>query len=288
MSLSRQLLLTIGETGNKEGQLKEPCGLTAWTNGEVVVADRGNSRIQVFDRHGHYKYHFTYNDFKRPFDPIDVAITRDDSIMVTDYSNCKIVVFDRNGQMIDQVGHQEIHGPWGITVKEDGSFYVVDRDFKSVVFYDMYGTHMNTIGGPGKETGDLRFPLYAATSQDGNCVYVTDSIGQAVKVYDSHGTYMHQLSVRGQKEGQIFWPTGVAVDRKGNVIVAEFQDVFGGGCNRLQRFQPDGVFVDRIDDKGNLSHPLGLAVSSPLGNTQRLYVSDWGHDLIKVYQIYIS
>ncbi|XP_077984228.1 uncharacterized protein LOC144438888 [Glandiceps talaboti] len=288
MSLSKQLLQTIGREGSKEGQLKQPCGLAAWHAGEVVVADRGNSRVQVFDRNGQYKYHFSYDNFKRPFDPVDIAVTRDDSILVTDYSNCKILVFDRHGQMIDQVGYHEIHGPWGITVRHDGSFYVVDRDIKCLVFYDMYGSYVKTIGGAGQGLNEFRFPLYVATAQDGN-IYISDSVSQAVKVFDTDGNYSHQFSLRGQKAGHIFWPTGVAVDKEDNVIVAEFQDVLGGGYNRLQRFKSDGTFIDRIDSESHdLSHPEGLAVSLNIGSNQKLYVSDWGNNCVKVYQIYVA
>ncbi|XP_070554710.1 tripartite motif-containing protein 2-like [Ptychodera flava] len=150
----------------------------------------------------------------------------------------------------------------------------------------MYGSYLKTVGGPGKGPSEFRFPLYIAASQDGY-IYISDSVSQAVKVFDSNGKYVRQLGIRGQKAGHIFWPTGVAVDKEGNVIVAEFQDVLGGGHNRLQRFKPDGAFVDRVDDiSESLSHPEGLAVSSCSGNTQKLYVSDWGSNCIKVYQIF--
>ena len=45
---------SFGEPGSGPGQLNTPHGIAADANGNIYVANRGNSRIEVFDSNGQY------------------------------------------------------------------------------------------------------------------------------------------------------------------------------------------------------------------------------------------
>jgi sugar lactone lactonase YvrE len=55
-----------GEHGNKPGEFNTPHAIAVDTNDNVYVADRGNSRIQIFDTDGKYLREFR---LQVPFDP---------------------------------------------------------------------------------------------------------------------------------------------------------------------------------------------------------------------------
>uniref|UniRef100_A0A0K0D6I7 Brain tumor protein n=1 Tax=Angiostrongylus cantonensis TaxID=6313 RepID=A0A0K0D6I7_ANGCA len=59
--ISRQKMIhhcKFGEFGVMEGQFTEPSGVAVNAQGDIVVADTNNHRIQVFDKEGRFKFQF--------------------------------------------------------------------------------------------------------------------------------------------------------------------------------------------------------------------------------------
>ena len=50
--------LQFGSTGSGTGQFRNPTGIAINANGEILVCDTGNHRIEVFDRDGRFKFQF--------------------------------------------------------------------------------------------------------------------------------------------------------------------------------------------------------------------------------------
>jgi len=63
-SADGQLLASWGEPGGGPGQFRIPHGICLLPDGRVLVADRENDRIQVFDRDG--RYMAEWRDIQRP------------------------------------------------------------------------------------------------------------------------------------------------------------------------------------------------------------------------------
>ena len=72
-------LATWGKHGKGQGEFDQLHGIAMDSQGRIFVADRGNSRIQVFDSNG--KFEAEWKQFGRPS---DVAIGKDDMIYVAD------------------------------------------------------------------------------------------------------------------------------------------------------------------------------------------------------------
>jgi peptidylamidoglycolate lyase len=69
-SATGKYLLEWGKKGDKEGEFNIPHGISLDDNGNVYVADRENSRIQVFDSTGKFIKQFSDNSFcKSPLFP---------------------------------------------------------------------------------------------------------------------------------------------------------------------------------------------------------------------------
>ncbi|MGD8415443.1 MAG: peptidyl-alpha-hydroxyglycine alpha-amidating lyase family protein [Pseudomonadales bacterium] len=72
-------LLEFGGPGTADGELNEPHGLAMDSQGRLFVADRGNSRVQIFDQEGNHLD--TWYQFGRPS---GVFIDSDDRLYVAD------------------------------------------------------------------------------------------------------------------------------------------------------------------------------------------------------------
>ena len=70
-----------GSLGSKPSQFRNPHALVFDSQGRLLVADRVNGRIQVFDQDG--KYLTEYRDFGAPS---GLFITKDDTLYATDYN----------------------------------------------------------------------------------------------------------------------------------------------------------------------------------------------------------
>jgi hypothetical protein len=72
-------ILTWGKHGKGQGEFDQLHGIAMDSQGRIFVADRGNSRIQIFDSNG--KFVAEWKQFGRPS---DVAIDKNDVIYVAD------------------------------------------------------------------------------------------------------------------------------------------------------------------------------------------------------------
>jgi DNA-binding beta-propeller fold protein YncE len=94
----------------------------------VFVVDRGHARIQVFDENGKFLDMFTTGLRSRPYAHL---ITDDQFLWVSDGGTQRILKYDLNGKYLYGWGSPggepgNFEGPHGITVDQDGNFYVAE------------------------------------------------------------------------------------------------------------------------------------------------------------------
>jgi DNA-binding beta-propeller fold protein YncE len=115
-----------GTKGNGPGQFSGPHAIDADRNRHIYAADRGNSRIQIFDENGNYLD--TWPNLRFP-DHLQVA--PDQHVWVSDGTNGKLLEYDVNGKLLYSWGvngtypgaHWEFHG---FSVDSDGNLYTAD------------------------------------------------------------------------------------------------------------------------------------------------------------------
>lgn len=132
-----------GEPGSGPGQFHVPHGIAVDRQGIVYVADRENSRLQLFAADG--KFQSEWKDIARP---CEVAIDRQDRVFVAelgykagmwpgttaaspDSTGGRISIFDLNGKLLARFGTGEhpfeagdFFAPHDVCVDSQGSFYV--------------------------------------------------------------------------------------------------------------------------------------------------------------------
>jgi DNA-binding beta-propeller fold protein YncE len=123
-----KLLLSWGEPGKNPGQFVVPHAVAVDKNGRVLVADRHNNRIQIFDEKG--KYLTEWGDLMFP---TDIFIDRDQTVYVSELTRPGISIFDINGHLLARWGNEgrtkedplfvTLHS---ITVDSRGDIYVAE------------------------------------------------------------------------------------------------------------------------------------------------------------------
>ncbi|XP_066270441.1 tripartite motif-containing protein 2-like [Branchiostoma lanceolatum] len=84
-----QFLFKFGGLGSGEGQLQDPRGICTDCAGNIIVVDRGNHRVELFDKTGRFLRHIT-TDIEVPQ---AVAMAPQGQLVITDSDNHKVTIF---------------------------------------------------------------------------------------------------------------------------------------------------------------------------------------------------
>lgn len=199
----------------------------------ILIADTGNSRIQVFNANGTWISNFGYGVFENP---MGVCTDSLGNIYIADTGNNRVMKCNAYGITVTTWGGYgtadgKFNMPCFIACDSSNNVYVVDRGncrvqkfSSSGRFLAAWGTNGGVpVGGPldneGSGDGDLFLPIGICVDQN-NMVYVTDSSNNRVQVFTSNGTYVEQFGYFSGNEDGFFSPQGIAV-RGNNVYVVD-------------------------------------------------------------------
>jgi hypothetical protein len=115
-----------GTKGDGPGQFKSPHAIAIDRDGRIYVADRGNSRVQIFDADGKYLDMWPNIRF-----PDAMLVTPDSHVWVSDGTTGKLLQYDSTGKLLSSWGvngtfpgaHWEFHA---FSVDSDGNLYTAD------------------------------------------------------------------------------------------------------------------------------------------------------------------
>ncbi|XP_078282524.1 E3 ubiquitin-protein ligase TRIM32 [Rhinoraja longicauda] len=292
---SCQLLRRMGALGNLPGMFHLPAGLCVSAQGEVLVADSGNFRLQAFDGKG---LAFAREIRRSPSGmdnfalvflgtalpnlvPLSVAVNGGGLIGVTDHSDNSVKVYTAAGQCV-ACHCSQLAKPWGIAAMPSGQFVVSDVEGGKLWCLTV-DRHAGVVDYT-RLCSAVR-PKFVACDAEGN-VYFTQGLGLTLESgRDQHhlegGFSIGSVSAEGQlrrqighffAEGEDFRSiAGMCVDGAGNLLVAD------SGRKEVLLFPKEGGFVSLVRE--GLVCPVGVAVS-PKG--QLLVLDCWDH-CIKIY-----
>ncbi|MBI3849571.1 MAG: hypothetical protein HY298_04675 [Verrucomicrobia bacterium] len=213
-----RLLFSCGEPGNGPGQFHVPHGIAVDRQGTVYVADRENSRIQLFAPDGTFLSEWT--DVARP---------------------CQVFIDGAENVYIAELGFRA--GMWPVVVEGRNSprdsavtspspLSRAERDGERRAVENQSGTPLPDPLPASQGEGEGRHPTPNAS-------------GGRVSIFDTHG----ELQARwggGENPcapGDFFAPHGICVDSRGDIYVAEVTMSAGGNrglvprsCHTLQKF----------------------------------------------------
>ncbi|MBI2962910.1 MAG: TIGR03663 family protein [Deltaproteobacteria bacterium] len=252
----------IGEPGSGPGQLSGPRGIALDRDGNLLVADSMNNRVQKLSPAGALLSVWggpQAGDAAGQFrQPCGVAVAPDGSVYVADTWNHRIQKLDPEGRFVTQWRGPDggFWGPRAIAVAPGGTVFVADTGNKRVVAYDPEGRKLFAFGGEGVEPGQLVEPVGLAIDPQGKILYVADTGNHRVQAFDLEGKLSHTWPVYGWQE---FYTEPYLAWTPGTLWTT---DSFN---HRVNAYGALGKLQHSIGAAGGaapLGRPLGIAVAA--------------------------
>jgi tripartite motif-containing protein 71 len=257
-ALTPTFSFTFGSSGTGNGQFDEPAGVAVDPiNGNVVVSDEKNNRIQVFNEKGELQRKFGtegtgHGQFK---EPRGVAVDSKGDVWVTDTGNDRVEEFNETGEYVGQfgtkgAGNGQFTEPKGVSVSPKGDLWVTDSGDKRIEELTEKGEYVRQFS-----TGSN--PVGVAADAGGKVWSDSENETGAIEEHGETGSLIQSFGVRGEGNGDVLEPRRLTVVN-GYVWVAD------AGNNRIEVFNEKGAYVTKFGTKGTggeqMEYPVGVAV----------------------------
>ena len=153
-----QYIRRIGESGENEGQFDRPSGISLDNEGNLLIADTLNHRVQQITSTGEFISAFGSHGALpgQLHSPWGITTGADGAIFVADHLNNRIQKFDESGNFVLELGNsgtdsERLDHPSGVAIDPEGDIYVADWVNNRIQIYDLGGTHIAGLGGAAFE-----------------------------------------------------------------------------------------------------------------------------------------
>lgn len=288
-----QFVKKMGCKGTLPGMFNIPVGICVTAQGEVLVADRGNNRIQIFNRKGFQREirrnTSSIDNFILSFlaanlptlVPLSIAVSPEGLIGVTDNYDNSVKIYTMDGHCVACHKSQLIK-PWGITAMPSGQFVVsdveggklwcltVDRSV-GVVSYNRLCSAVRPKFVTCDAAGTVYFTQGLALNFEKHQSEPQLEGGFSIGSVDVNGQLGKQFSHFFSEKEDFLCITGMCVDAGGDLLVTD------SGRKEILQFPKEGGFKVLIQD--GLSCPVGVTTTQK----GQLLVLDCWDNCIKVY-----
>jgi YYY domain-containing protein len=263
------------------GRLNQPRGVAVQPDGEIVVCDFSNNRVQTFTKDlGPTRAWGTRGEAPGEFkDPCAVAVGPANEIFVADTWNQRVQVFSKTGEYRREWG-DAFFGPRGIAVEPTkggapARVFVSDTGNGRVARYGPDGQKEVEWGGKGDAPGQFFEPSGLAVDAAGK-VYVCDNGNGRLQIFTRDGKFVSQFKVAGW-ESKVYSEPHVVVDPKGTIWVTVPL------AREVRNYDVSGKLLRTITTTSvpgaTFETPMGIAYSAP---TNALIVSDLTGRLVRL------
>jgi len=242
-----------------DGELYNPYGLAIDSEGNILVCDSSNSRVQVYSSNG--ELISSYSQFSTP-----MAITTNSKgeIIVSDSGNSTIQILNSEGKTTSTFGNGQLSNPYGICVDANDNIYVNENGNNRVQKFDSQGNFISTFGSGGSGNGQFNGPWGITINSKGNII-VCDSGNSRIQVFDSEGKFISTFG-----NDRLRTPCGICVDLNDNILVSD------NGSNQVFIFNSNGEYITQF----NASCAMEIAFDFA---TQNIFVSELVSELVFDY-----
>ncbi|CAF3330980.1 unnamed protein product [Rotaria socialis] len=283
-TLGLKLEFEIGGEGDEDGKLCRPWGVCCDNQSNIVIADRSNNRIQIFNKYGQFLRKFgTQGNRPGQFDrPAGVAFDKQlNRIVVTDKDNHRIQVFTSIGEYIFKFGEKgtkpgQFNYPWDVAISSTSQILISDTRNHRIQLFSKDGLFLRKYGFDGPVWKQFDSPRGVVFTHAGHII-VSDFNNHRLLFLSSDFQNARFLGTEGSANGQFLRPQGVDIDAEGNILVADSRNY------RVQVFSPQGVFKTKFGSQGSgplqMDRPSGICVT-PEGV---ILVVDFGNNRILAF-----
>lgn len=256
--------LSFGGQGSAEGQFLEPGGAAIDGDGNILIADTANNRVQICDRNGVCTVldgsniepamgASTILDGAGFLGPEDVAVDSQGRIIVADTGNHRIQICSAGvctpfGGFGIEAG--QFDSPRGVAVDDLDRIWVADSGNDRLQRCHDTGDCV-VVGNAGTMLGQFLAPVGIAAGPDGR-IWVADSGNHRIQGCNSEGSCT-AFGEFGSLLGQFDTPTRLAIDFDQRLVVAD------SGNSRVLVCSTAG---DCALLNGDFVEPLGVAIDN--------------------------
>ncbi|KAL4224211.1 hypothetical protein ACF0H5_017664 [Mactra antiquata] len=255
--------ISIEVSSDTKRRYSRGCCLT--DDHQLLVTDENNKKVKRFDTHTLT----LIDDCILDSSPYGICCSDKQEVAVGCRSPHKIQFISIGKKMIPTRKIDTSHTCFGIAMKND-NLYVTD-DNSSMYVYDMSGTKLRTITHDAAGNKLFTHSEHIAINKSRNRMFVGNYHDGFVCFdgIENHLSTIKDSDLRGQE--------GVCSDGRGNIFVA------GNNSHNVVQFDEDGKKVGVVVKKED-------GINSPTSNcfhqnTNRLYVTMWGSDILKMYEL---
>jgi DNA-binding beta-propeller fold protein YncE len=253
-----------GGRGTGKGELDSPMGIAVDPNGNVLIADTNNGRIEKFSPTGAFLSIIGSkgSGHGQLGEPNGIAVDRSGNIYVAEVgSNHRVQKLAPDGTFIAEWA-PGFYGPRKIAIGPDDSIYVVDQGRTRIVKFSPDGQVLTVWGSKGSGDGQFNDPTSVTVDSTSGKVYVADPINKRIQVFDQNGKFLTKWSV--SEWGQPAGFEDLAIDSKTGRLYAS-----SANMDAVLIFDLNGTRVGSLTPKppDRLKGPSALALTN-----RKLYV----------------
>ncbi|XP_033637894.1 tripartite motif-containing protein 2-like [Asterias rubens] len=268
-----EVMTEFGKEGEGEGEFKFASDVACFSNGDIVVTDRGRDLISTFTSKGSYKSTGVHSETEdgQLKEPYRIAVTSDDLLLATDGHAVK--VYDRELRYVRQFrpSHNEVEGQSGnlrgIAVDKKDRLAVVDWKRKIISLHNMDGSIISTI-----YYGDVSDICRLSVSSKERLIF-RNFYKKKLVCLDFTGNEVFNISTI---DGKPVKPLGVCCDDAGDIYASFIYvyDIHVEGTCEIHHYDASGEHIGCV--ARGLHNPLGMTFT-PTGD---LIVAD--HNSVKI------
>jgi DNA-binding beta-propeller fold protein YncE len=268
-----------GGKGSGNGQFDSPTGIAVESNGNILVADTGNGRIERLSPTGAFLSTMGTKGSGRGQlgNPNGIAVDRGGNIYVAEAGNHRVQKLATDGTFIAEWKGPEpgFYGPRRIAIGPDDSIYVVDQGRTRIVKFSPDGQVLATWGRSGTGDGEFRDHTSVAIDPTNNRVYVADPINSRIQVFDSNGKFLTKWPV--PEWGQPHGFEDLAIDSKTSRLYAS-----SANMQTVLVFDLNGTRLGSLTAKSpdRLEGPSALALAN-----EKLYVLNMAGNRVSIIDL---
>ena len=243
----------ITQYGGKK--FKWPYDVTSTTNDDVVMVDKENKEVIMFDKD--MKLIRTYGqgsgDSKLNY-PVGIAVGHK-VIAVSEYFDHVVKKFTLQGDYLSKFGSYgsgdaQFNNPQGLTFNSKGQLYVVEYRNRRVQVFDGTNTFLFKFGSKGSNPGQFQSPRYIALDSSDQVFVTDDSSNGGIVVFSDDGQFIKKISCNS--------PWSICITPDDHIITNDGHTltVFSPTHQLITKFGTQG------SQRGQFSSIYGLAINS--------------------------
>ncbi|XP_018346989.1 PREDICTED: E3 ubiquitin-protein ligase TRIM71-like [Trachymyrmex septentrionalis] len=293
-------VIILGYFGeNNPDNLCRPWGLICDNEGNIIISDRSNNRIQIYREDGTLVRKFgTYGNGPCQFNrPAGIAVDARRRLIVVDKDNHRVQILTMEGEFLRAFGeHGEKQGqfcyPWDVAVNSACEIAVTDTRNHRVQLFSPEGIPLRMFGGQPHLLRYLDSPRGICFNNEGKLI-VTDFNNHHVLIIDYNMVEMRILKCEKESKGKrqdgetgdgqneentptFQRPQGIIAADDGSILVADSRH------NSIKAFNSVGSLIYSYKPgQEEMDRPLGIA----LHWDGRMAFTDYGRNYVRLVKL---